>query len=34
MIAVSDLSGGVHDEDGLDVHAMHEFAQEHGSLEG
>ena len=33
VIAVSDISGGVHDPDGLDVHAMTEFAQEHGSLE-
>ncbi len=33
VIAVSDISGGVHDENGLDVHAMSEFAREHGSLE-
>ena len=33
VIAVSDISGGVHDENGLDVHAMTEFAREHGSLE-
>ena len=33
VIAVSDISGGVHDESGLDVHAMSEFALEHGSLE-
>jgi glutamate dehydrogenase (NAD(P)+) len=32
VIAVSDLSGGVHDEDGLDVEALLRFAQEHGSL--
>ena len=34
VIAVSDVSGGVHDGNGLDVHAMRDFAQEHGSLEG
>jgi glutamate dehydrogenase (NAD(P)+) len=34
VIAVSDMSGGVHDESGLDVHAMSEYAREHGSLEG
>jgi glutamate dehydrogenase (NAD(P)+) len=34
VIAVSDMSGGVHDENGLDVHAMSEYAREHGSLEG
>ena len=33
VIAVSDISGGVYDESGLDVHAMTEFAREHGSLE-
>ena len=33
VIAVSDISGGVYDPNGLDVHAMTEFAQEHGSLE-
>ena len=33
VIAVSDISGGVYDENGLDVHAMTEFAREHGSLE-
>ena len=33
VIAVSDISGGVHDEDGLDIHAMRAFAREHGSLE-
>ena len=34
VIAVSDVSGGVHAEDGLPVHEMSEFAKEHGSLEG
>jgi glutamate dehydrogenase (NAD(P)+) len=34
VVAVSDMSGGVHDENGLDVHAMSEYAIEHGSLEG
>jgi glutamate dehydrogenase (NAD(P)+) len=33
VLAVSDISGGVYDPDGLDVHAMSEFAREHGSLE-
>ena len=33
VIAVSDISGGVYDPDGLDVHAMTEFVLEHGSLE-
>jgi glutamate dehydrogenase (NAD(P)+) len=33
VIAVSDASGGVYDVDGLDVHALNEFAREHGSLE-
>jgi glutamate dehydrogenase (NAD(P)+) len=33
VIAVSDVSGGVHDPDGLDVHKMSEFAAEHGSLD-
>ena len=33
VIAVSDISGGVYDENGLDVHAMTEFVREHGSLE-
>src|SRR3954463_15186296 len=32
MIAVSDVSGGVHDESGLDVQALLAFAEEHGSL--
>ncbi len=32
VIAVSDFSGGILDENGLDVDAMIAFAQEHGSL--
>jgi glutamate dehydrogenase (NAD(P)+) len=34
VIAVSDLSGGVHDPDGLDIAAMSAYAIEHRSLEG
>ena len=34
VIAVSDISGGVYDGNGLDVDALSAFAQEHGSLEG
>src|SRR6187397_427939 len=34
VTAVSDVSGGVHDPAGLDVHAMSDYAKEHGSLEG
>jgi glutamate dehydrogenase (NAD(P)+) len=34
VLAVSDLSGGVHDPDGLDIPTMSAFAKEHGSLEG
>ena len=34
VVAVSDVSGGVYDPDGLDVEALRSFAQEHGSLEG
>ena len=33
-IAVSDVSGGVHDEAGLDIPTMCAYAIEHGSLEG
>jgi glutamate dehydrogenase (NAD(P)+) len=33
VVAVSDISGGVHDENGLDVPALRRFAEEHGSLE-
>jgi glutamate dehydrogenase (NAD(P)+) len=32
VIAVSDVSGGVHDSGGLDVQALLRFAEEHGSL--
>src|SRR3954462_6205542 len=32
VIAVSDVSGGVHDEGGLDVQALLDFAEQHGSL--
>jgi glutamate dehydrogenase/leucine dehydrogenase len=34
VVAVSDLSGGVHDERGLDVSALRRYAEQHGSLEG
>jgi glutamate dehydrogenase (NAD(P)+) len=34
VIAVSDISGGVHAEDGLDVPELHAYVAEHGSLEG
>jgi glutamate dehydrogenase (NAD(P)+) len=34
VIAVSDVSGGVHDPEGLNVHEMSDYAREHGSLEG
>ncbi len=34
VIGVSDVSGGFHNPDGLDVLAAHEWAGEHGSLEG
>jgi glutamate dehydrogenase (NAD(P)+) len=33
VIAVSDLSGGVHDEGGLDIPELRAFAEKHGSLE-
>ena len=33
VIAVSDVSGGIHDEAGLPVHELSDFAKEHGSLE-
>ena len=32
VIAVSDVSGGVHDESGLDVQALLRFVEQHGSL--
>jgi glutamate dehydrogenase/leucine dehydrogenase len=34
VIAVSDHTGGVYDESGLDVHAISDFAREHGTLDG
>jgi glutamate dehydrogenase (NAD(P)+) len=34
VLAVSDVSGGVFDENGLDVPALRDYAREHGSLEG
>jgi len=34
LVAVSDVSGGIHDPDGLDVPALHTYVREHGSLEG
>ena len=34
VIAVSDISGGVHAPDGLDVPELHAYMAEHGSLEG
>ncbi|MCE3286484.1 MAG: gdh [Gaiellaceae bacterium] len=34
VIAVSDVSGGLHAAGGLDVVALHEYVGEHGSLEG
>jgi glutamate dehydrogenase (NAD(P)+) len=34
VVAVSDVSGGLHDESGLDVTALQRYAREQGSLEG
>jgi glutamate dehydrogenase (NAD(P)+) len=34
VVAVSDVSGGVHDETGLDVPSLHAHVAEHGSLAG
>ena len=34
VVAVSDVSGGIHAPGGLDIPALHEHAREHGSLEG
>ena len=34
VTAVSDVSGGLHTEDGLDVRALQAYAREHGSLTG
>jgi glutamate dehydrogenase (NAD(P)+) len=34
VVAVSDVSGGLHDPRGLDIAALHAYVREHGSLEG
>jgi glutamate dehydrogenase (NAD(P)+) len=34
VVAVSDVSGGLHSEDGLDVPGLHAYVSEHRSLEG
>jgi glutamate dehydrogenase (NAD(P)+) len=34
VVGVSDISGGLHDEGGLDIPALHAYVAEHGSLEG
>jgi glutamate dehydrogenase (NAD(P)+) len=34
VVGVSDISGGLHSEAGLDVPALHAYVEEHGSLEG
>ena len=34
VIAVSDVSGGLHAAGGLDIAALHAYVREHGSLEG
>ena len=34
VVAVSDVSGGVHDEAGLDIPELHAYVAAHGSLEG
>ena len=34
VLAVSDISGGVYDPNGLDIPTMSAYAREHGSLEG
>jgi glutamate dehydrogenase (NAD(P)+) len=34
VVGVSDLSGGLHDANGLDVAALRRYAEEHGSLAG
>ncbi len=34
VTAVSDVSGGIHSEDGLDIPALLEYVRAHGSLEG
>jgi glutamate dehydrogenase (NAD(P)+) len=34
VVAVSDVSGGIHHETGLDIEALHPHAHEHGSIAG
>ena len=34
VVGVSDVSGGLHSEGGLDIPSLHEYVREHGSLEG
>ncbi len=34
VVGVSDISGGIHSEHGLDLPALQAYAREHGSLEG
>jgi glutamate dehydrogenase (NAD(P)+) len=34
VVGIGDISGGIHDPAGLDIPTMHEYAREHGSLEG
>ena len=34
VVAVSDVSGGLHAEAGLDIAALHSYVLDHGSLEG
>jgi glutamate dehydrogenase (NAD(P)+) len=34
VVAVADISGGLHDPNGLDVPELHAYVAEHGSLEG
>jgi glutamate dehydrogenase (NAD(P)+) len=34
VVGVSDISGGLHDPNGLDVPTLHAYVAEHGSLEG
>jgi glutamate dehydrogenase (NAD(P)+) len=34
VTAVSDVSGGIHSEDGLDIPALQQFVHDHGSLAG
>jgi glutamate dehydrogenase (NAD(P)+) len=34
VLAVSDISGGIYDANGIDVAAAHDWVQTHGSLEG